>query len=50
MGGHVLWPEAVAPHLGSGDTVEVGDVNGDGKADIIIFDQTEGKVFVSLAR
>ena len=28
----------------------VGDVNGDGKADIIIFAQSEGRVYVSLAQ
>ena len=45
----VLWGEAVAPLLGAGDSVFLGDVNGDGKADLIIFAQKEGRVFVSLA-
>ena len=49
MAANVLWPQAVAPLLGSGDTVYVGDVNGDGHDDIIIFAQKEGKVYVSLA-
>ena len=49
MASNVLWAEAVAPLLGAGDNVYVGDVNGDGKADIIIFAQKEGKVFVSIA-
>ena len=49
MAGNVLWAEAVAPLLGAGDNVYTGDVNGDRKADIIIFAQKEGKVFVSLA-
>ena len=49
MGPNVLWPEPVAPDLGAGDTVAVGDVNGDGRADVIIFAQGEGKVYVSLA-
>jgi len=31
------------------DRFHLGDVNGDGKADIIIFAQQEGKVYVSLA-
>jgi Zn-dependent metalloprotease len=47
MGPNVLWREAVAPL--STDKSYVGDVNGDGKADIIIFAQSEGKVYVSLA-
>ena len=49
MAPNVLWLEPVAPALGVGDTVFVGDVNGDGRADIIIFAQSEGKVYVSLA-
>jgi outer membrane biosynthesis protein TonB len=49
MGDNVLWPEAVAPRLGGGDNVYVGDVNGDRKADVVIFAQGEGKVHVSLA-
>ena len=46
MGPNVLWTEAVAPL--STDVPYVGDANGDGKADIIIFAQGEGKVYVSL--
>jgi hypothetical protein len=46
LGENVLWPEAVAPL--STDTPYVGDANGDGKVDIIIFAQGEGKVYVSL--
>ena len=46
----VLWREAVTPLLGVGDSVFLGDVNGDGKSDLIIFAQKEGKVFVSLAQ
>jgi ELWxxDGT repeat protein len=47
MGASVLWREAVAPL--AADKAFVGDVNGDGKADIIIFAQGEGRVYVSLA-
>jgi hypothetical protein len=32
------------------DNPFVGDVNGDGKDDVIVFAQGEGKVYVSLAR
>jgi hypothetical protein len=48
MAANVLWPEAVAPD--ARDRVEVGDADGDGRADIVIFAQGEGKVYVSLAR
>jgi hypothetical protein len=48
MGGNVLWPEAVAPDLK--DRPFVGDANGDGKADIIVFAQGEGRVYVSLGK
>ena len=49
MGVNVLWPERVTPSdsgvvFVSNDTVFVGDVNGDGKADIIVFAQSERKV------
>ena len=47
MAANVLWPEAVGPD--PRDVPFVGDVNGDGKADIILFAQGEGKVYVSLA-
>ena len=47
MGPNVLWPQEVAQL--SSDTKYVGDVNGGGKADIIVFDQNEGKVYISLA-
>ena len=48
MADNVLWPEAVAPD--SRDVPFVGDANGDGKADIIVFARAQGKVYVSLAR
>jgi hypothetical protein len=48
MGDNVLWPEAVAPD--PTDVPFVGDANGDGKADIIVFAQAQGRVYVSLAR
>jgi hypothetical protein len=47
MGPNVLWPSIVTP--GAKDKPFVGDVNGDGKADVIVFAQGEGKVYVSLA-
>jgi hypothetical protein len=45
MASNVLWPESVAPL--PTDVPFVGDVNGDKKADIIVFAQGEGKVYVS---
>jgi len=48
MGPAVLWPESVAPD--ARDRTYIGDADGDGKADVIIFAQAEGKVYVSLAR
>ena len=48
MGPAELWPELVAPD--PHDRVHVGDVDGDGKADVLVFAQGEGKVYVSLAR
>jgi hypothetical protein len=48
MGPNELWRETVTP--GQKDKPFVGDVNGDGKADVIVFAQGEGKVYVSLAR
>jgi hypothetical protein len=47
LGENVLWPEVVAP--AATDVPFVGDVNGDGHADVIVFDQVDGKVYVSLA-
>jgi hypothetical protein len=48
MAANALWPEAVAPL--STDVPYVGDANGDGRGDVIIFAQGEGKVYVSLGR
>ena len=48
MAANVLWPEAV--RTDAKDVPFVGDANGDGKADIILFAQGEGKVYVSLAQ
>ena len=45
MGENRLWYEDVAPV--ATDVPFVGDVHGDGRADIIIFAQGEGKVYVS---
>ena len=47
MGPNALWPEAVAPD--PSDRPFVGDVDGDGQADLIVFAQGEGRVYVSLA-
>jgi hypothetical protein len=48
MGDNVLWREPVAPR--TLDVPFVGDANGDGRSDIIVFAQSEGKVYVSLGR
>jgi hypothetical protein len=48
MGDNVLWWEPVAPQ--ATDLPFVGDANGDGKADVIVFQQGDGKVRVSLGR
>jgi hypothetical protein len=48
MAENVEWRELVAP--AATDRPFVGDVNGDGRADVIVFAQGEGKVYVSLAR
>jgi hypothetical protein len=47
MAENVLWPETVT-HAAT-DRPFTGDVNGDGRADVIVFAQGEGKVYVSLA-
>jgi hypothetical protein len=47
MGPSVEWRELVV--FADTDKPFVGDVNGDGKADVIVFAQAEGKVYVSLA-
>ena len=47
MGPNVLWPENVG--LLASDRFSVGDVDGDGRADIVVFAQGEGRVYVSLA-
>jgi hypothetical protein len=47
MAGSVEWREHVV--FADTDKPFVGDVNGDGRADVIIFAQSEGKVYVSLA-
>ena len=46
MGVNALWPVTVAPD--PLDQPFVGDVNGDGRADVITFARREGKVYVSL--
>ena len=47
MASNVLWPQDIGGL--NTDKIFTGDVNGDGRADIIIFAQSEGKVYVSLA-
>jgi hypothetical protein len=47
MAENVLWPEQVT--YDDKSVPFVGDVNGDGRADIVVFAQSEGKVYVSLA-
>ena len=48
MAENVLWPEKI--RLTVTDIPFLGDVNGDGRADIIVFAQGEGRVYVSLSR
>jgi hypothetical protein len=48
MGPNVLRADKI--RLDDRDRVFVGDVDGDGRADVIVFAQGEGKVYVSLAR
>ena len=47
MAANVLWPQQVL--FDGRDVPFTGDANGDGKADVIVFAQGEGKVYVSLA-
>ena len=46
MAANVLWPQQVL--FDGRDVPFTGDANGDGKADVIVFAQGEGKVYVSL--
>jgi hypothetical protein len=48
MADNALWPESVGPD--ARDVPYVGDADGDGRADVIVFAQGEGKVYVSLAQ
>ena len=47
MGPNVQGPAKV--RVDNGDRVFVADVNGDRTADVVVFAQAEGKVYVSLA-
>ena len=48
---HMTWKNGAEEKVifASTDIPFVGDVNGDGKADVIVFAQGEGKVYVSIA-